>query len=221
MKNRLTAENIKAEVLKILADYNLTLEQVFTCTVDNGANMLKAIDLFEEDLETFDNIDQLEIELNEEEEGDIIYIDAVDCNTVSCMRCAAHTLQLAANELLKNRVFARMIRIIRDICKLCRNTQYRYFFNQEQIPYPKLDVKTRWGTTYIMMKSLQNNETFWKRLGDIHEDLKLSDNDWIFLNKYVEAFEPVYKTTLKLQEENLLIGLHFLYSVSYYNRERF
>lgn len=205
MKERQTSENIKSEVKNILSKFDTTLDQVFAVTVVNGSNMIKSVTLIEDEINEVQISDTTDFEdsLLEDENNEEMVYDAVDCNNLPCMRCAAHTLQLAVNEILKNDVFKRIIKSLREIAKKCRNVKYEYLFKQSNVPYPRLDVETRWGSTYIMLQGLYDNESFFKSLGSTYNELDISFDHWIFLKKYVQALKPIYITTLKFQEEQM------------------
>lgn len=69
--------------------------------------------------------------------------------------CAAHTLQLAIGYAInsttnKNR---NVIRLSRSVTKLLRNHTTKHALNEAGINYkvPRIDVATRWGSTYLMV----------------------------------------------------------------------
>lgn len=45
IEKRQTAENLKEEILSTLLSYGIALWQIYSITVDNGANMLKTVRL--------------------------------------------------------------------------------------------------------------------------------------------------------------------------------
>ncbi|XP_075157603.1 uncharacterized protein LOC142230866 [Haematobia irritans] len=112
LKERHTGEYIKSVTVDILKEYNIKPEQIYSVTTDNGANMIKAVELLEERKEKLvdgccepDN-DTLEIE-DEGQENDSddwsqenaedSNLDLTECGISGSkiVRCAAHTLQLA------------------------------------------------------------------------------------------------------------------------------
>lgn len=57
---------MKDTILNILKKFKIDINQVYTITSDNGANMLKAIDLFENECETqISKNNDLELEVDE------------------------------------------------------------------------------------------------------------------------------------------------------------
>lgn len=92
LKKRHTAEYLKTEVENILQSYGCKLVNVFCCTTDNGANMVKCINLLEENQENemdvgLDNDDEID-------ENNIEKIKKVLQPTLRCVRCASHTLYI-------------------------------------------------------------------------------------------------------------------------------
>ena len=55
LTERHTAEYLKIIIEEVLAEYDIPLENVYTCTVDNGSNMVKLIELLRNDQDDGDN----------------------------------------------------------------------------------------------------------------------------------------------------------------------
>lgn len=55
--DRYTGEYLRDTIVNILHKYNINVDQVYTCTTDNGRNMLKCISLINEYVDEQDNID--------------------------------------------------------------------------------------------------------------------------------------------------------------------
>ncbi|CAI6355020.1 unnamed protein product [Macrosiphum euphorbiae] len=51
LEERHTSDYLKSVVLKVLNRYDIRPDQVYSCTVDNGANMVKMVGLIAEDNE--------------------------------------------------------------------------------------------------------------------------------------------------------------------------
>lgn len=54
------AENLKSTVLSILSDYDISIEKVYTCTSDNGRNIIKMSSLLQEEQEKMFSSDENE-----------------------------------------------------------------------------------------------------------------------------------------------------------------
>lgn len=89
LNKRHTAQYLKDEVMKCLAEYNIDISQIYSNTTDNGANVVKVSKLLQElqdeNLSTADNVNSTYYSF----EYKISYVFSV-------VRCAAHTIQQAA-----------------------------------------------------------------------------------------------------------------------------
>ena len=110
-----------SEMIKETLDlYEVFVNNVFTSTIDNGANMLKMTGLLQdeqeqsEDESSDDENNEIIIKDNDDESGvdsdsDVSMEEVVEgnefhpivCGILQCVRCAAHTLQLAVLDTLK------------------------------------------------------------------------------------------------------------------------
>ena len=120
LNDRHTAEILKTEILHLLQQYNIDVNQIYNVTTDNGSNLIKAVDLLREDCSS----DILQENENENETF-TQSLDAIHFDCFGTVRCAAHTLQLAVNEVLrKDDVVQNVIKNARDICKILRTPTY-------------------------------------------------------------------------------------------------
>lgn len=85
----------------MLGHFNISLHQIYSVTTDNGRNMVKAVGLL-----STSNIGEEE---EDEEEGESdVSIPKTNCAAffngmgVVSFKCAAHTLQLAVKDFLKD-----------------------------------------------------------------------------------------------------------------------
>lgn len=69
---------------------------------------------------------------------------------------------------------------------------------------PPLDVSTRWNSTYRMLQKLLEIKSFLMEQ-QIFEDTV----DWQWIEEYVETLKPIWIATLKMQEEQLVLGDFF------------
>ncbi|CAK9294251.1 unnamed protein product [Gordionus sp. m RMFG-2023] len=123
IKESSTSENIKRMIIETLNKFHIPLRNVYTITTDNGANLVKSIKLLNEcSLDEMDDIDINNDDNNFEDisEFDIPEIIKDFSTKIYCIRCAAHTLQLAINDSLKNNIFKTIIDKARDVAKYLR-----------------------------------------------------------------------------------------------------
>ena len=57
-----------------------------------------------------------------------------------------------------------------------------------------------------MIKSLIELKAFLKEVPFVNENLVWSEEKWKFAKLLLRTLEPVYATTIKLQEKNLTVG---------------
>lgn len=74
---------------------------------------------------------------------------------INGIRCAVHTLQLAIRDALKATGLEDLISKCRKICKLLKKGSVKRLLTQNNIfiSIPKLDCKTRWNSTYRMVRT--------------------------------------------------------------------
>lgn len=115
LKKKHTAEYLKEEIEKILKDYQISKNQIYAVTTDNGRNMIKAVELLGSESEEF-----LE-DMDDEAFDEIIY--NINFENILSIKCAAHTLQLAVKDFLKD--FSDEIEKARKIVKTLRCPSFR------------------------------------------------------------------------------------------------
>lgn len=120
-----TAENLKIEVFNVLKEFNVNLSQILCITTDNGANMVKAVKLLKESLELETEPEKENENLSEELQSHAEDIQ-VNLFVTSC-RCATHTLQLCAIDVIKHH--KENLQAIRDIVKKFKKNPYRNTFS--------------------------------------------------------------------------------------------
>ncbi|XP_034476696.1 uncharacterized protein LOC117783377 [Drosophila innubila] len=190
-----TSQNLCNEIKTILADFSITKEQIYTITTDNGRNMVKAVELLsscEADGDDEDDLDDEELLKN------------LKIHSISSIKCAAHTLQLAVKDFLQRLESFDFFEKARRIVKLLRTPAYRYLLTEESLPQPVLDVATRWNSTYTMLSKLQQFEEFCERR--LKSSMKLTSSEWGDLKRLVNTLEPAYFATEKLQSTQLFMG---------------
>ncbi|XP_058464113.1 uncharacterized protein LOC131438255 isoform X2 [Malaya genurostris] len=204
-----TGKYLRSQILEILKDYNIGIENVFSITCDNGANMLSTV----KDLQkTFPNNLIMESEnadgLEEDQEESNILSNILNAfkNSVNLITCAVHTMQLSVTDVTKSK--DTEIREITKVAKACRKMSYKNDFGNGSHVLPPLYAKTRWGGAFLMIQHFSKNFSFYVEMGKKHSELDLSKN-WQFIHDFTEAFEPVFSATTKIQEKH--VGLSDFY----------
>ncbi|XP_055623388.1 uncharacterized protein LOC129766817 [Toxorhynchites rutilus septentrionalis] len=190
--------------MNTLTSYGMTLDQVFSMVVDNGANMLAAVRKLKEELvmlslredddseENFESNDTLTASLCE-----------VFRERLNLIRCAAHTLQLAVLDVVNKSNDS--IKEITEIAKKCNNVKYTTNFGHHNATYPPTWCQTRWGGIYVMISSFLKQKQFFEQLAEQFAELDLSSH-WEFIESYAEAFKPVYICSKNLQGSHVSLS---------------
>ena len=211
MLTRHTGKNIRHEIIEILDMYEIKVENIITLTTDTGSNMLKAAELIQESQE---DVAQELIDEVPETEYELATLDF----KLQSIRCAAHTLQLAVDDAVKETDGLReLLDVVRKMARHLRTPCLVRLLKKESLPTPVLDVTTRWSSIYDMLVSVHRLKNF------IHdEDIErsqggkdgnstpkenaLSEEQWDSLEETIEALEPAKIATKRLQEEQLLLS---------------
>lgn len=186
---RHTAQFLKEEIIKCLQEFKIDITQLYSNTTDNGANVIKVSKILQEVQE--ENINSAE---DTDRDEDIqLQIAAV----FSVVRCAAHTLQLAACDVIKT--IESEVNECRKIVKKLRTSVRAMDIN---INMPTLDNMTRWNSTFFMINSILSQKECIENL----DDAISIDIDWNFMENFISAFKPLADCTLKLQCEQYILG---------------
>lgn len=203
MNTKATANEISQLMISKLKQFNISEDRIYSITTDNGANVIKVADSFEEDYET---LIQENVLYKDESEVDFLK-NLKSPNGILSFRCAMHTLQLAINDFMKKiSLEAESLIKMRNIVNKCHTTNNRLIFKRSGKPLPKIDCATRWGSTYLMIKSLIETKDFLEQVPFINGNLVLSEEEWDFAKLLLRTLEPVYAATVKLQQKNLTAG---------------
>lgn len=111
-----------------------------------------------------DSDEELDSILNDEEDYETLIEHlkndyATHTITVNGIKCAAHTLQLAVRDAMMDKQLniGLVIDLCREVCKSLRKQSYLYLLEENNISVksPRLDCKTRWSSTYNMVRKHQ------------------------------------------------------------------
>lgn len=200
------ALHLKQIVESAISDYGIAKKQVLACVVDNASNLTKTIDLLNDDENSeATEEDKDENENNEEEEDNP---ESFIPTEVHHMRCAEHTLQLAIRDGLKNPAVSSFLTKIRAVTQHLRAPHTDSILKRRAGKGVVIDVVTRWGSTFLMLKRLLELKVFIQDLGS--REVHLTDQEWAKLEDMVHLLEIPYKATIGLQKEKLTPGECFL-----------
>lgn len=217
--DRHTAEYLKSEVLEVLSIYGIKVGQVYSITTDNGANMIKAVELLKEcSAEESECSDSENEDLDKSVESAEVLHDTVfgcfegtitlddDGPLLQGMRCAAHTLQLAVHDALKERILADFIKKSRTLCKKLRSQTVMSLIRKLNMKKPIIDCSTRWMSTVQMLRRLLELREFCGDLFSSNEELHFTEEDWQNAEQIVLSLSAAEEATKVLQREQLTMG---------------
>lgn len=195
---RQTSNHLRDKIMEVLSDYQITPNQIYTITTDNGANMVKAATLLSEsEPETLENVD----------DGDSVNlmsrVEEAVAGVCTPVRCAAHTFQLAIRDVLVITDFAPMIVKIRKTVKVLKSIKFKPFFTRTKLTKPVLDCETRWGSTYLMIEYFDSKK---EELAELHDEMQFGLLEWKFIEFFIASFKPLFILTKRLQSESLTMG---------------
>lgn len=168
VKQSQTAKFLRDKVLEVLQSYGLDINQAFSATTDNGANMIAAVKemqkLAAESAVPLESL--MDDEGAEGAESEIISNLSNEFESaLSLVRCSVHTLQLAIMDVVSKN--DPNIRKITEVVKSTRKTKYALFFEHNKASKAPLWNITRWNGRYKMAKQ----EAFYRLLGQEFPEL--------------------------------------------------
>jgi hypothetical protein len=126
---------------------------------------------------------------------------------VDILRCFEHSLQLGPADLIKKHsIIKRLVSIGKKASKKLRNQVFTRLLKSKNLKKPILSNKTRWGSSYLMLKRLISLRSFCDEHIKLAKELKISVIDWRKLEKLQEVLEPVYESTIYYQKAQLTLS---------------
>jgi hypothetical protein len=174
-----TGQQIQEATLKVFQDFSI-VTKALSITIDNGANQVAAMRLLSSTLSN-------EFQVN-----------------FNVIRCGAHTIALVVNSGLKK--FQKTIDKVRAFVVEIRRSpkkeeELSSMAQRFQVKYKKLirDVKTRWNSTYSMLKSFLENKVIITSAISLNNDnfanLNLNDVEWKEISLFCDYLEPFFEFT--------------------------
>lgn len=197
-----TSQYIKQVLQRVLDDYAININQIYTVTTDNGRNMIKATELLKNEIPADEQfIEKIIGDLDTEMTSFLDHEHGI----VNTIRCASHTLQLVVHDVVSKQNCTENINRCRKYVIALRTPKLKALLRLANLPVPKLDVTTRWNSTYDMLCSFLALKDFCVQHSD-NPQLDVPEDLWTFCNNFIAAFEPVKKASILLQESLLIIG---------------
>lgn len=177
-----TGVYIKQKIDELCVKFGIKTWQIYTVTVDNGRNVVKAVELISEN-----EIGDFRTNINMTEDTDSIFDDfypehyentikeyqrELFYNKIDCVRCGAHTINLVVNDVtIRNSEVEEKLREIIKIVKAYRKADYREYLLHSKIKLPPIPNVTRWNNYYTMCDILIKHREFYSILGTNNVEL--------------------------------------------------
>lgn len=220
-------------LIEVLADYGVDKRQIYTITSDNGANLVKMVDIlsneiiFDEDNENDqyffnENSENLIIEdderkiaklntqyvnKNEDKETEAIF-ESTETGVFN-IRCGAHTLQLAINDTFKLPELDSLLSRVRYVAKKLRNKNIYNLLSSMGFLSAKIDSLTRWNSGYMMVSRIYELRKFITDMEKTIPSISISDEEWVKIEVFLKVFEAAKSATIKMEKSDLIIGDFF------------
>lgn len=243
LESRHTSSYLELMINALLKLYDIDKRNIYSYTSDNGKNMISLGNLIKttqhflllnDELRHLQN--NYSDEDNEDEDNDYDNNEnnastSEHENIKKCLnevftifvviRCAAHTLQLAVLDTIKQLDCHSMIDDIRNVVKIIKLDRIKEARKSLGIKTPKLDVVTRWNSMYQMLKTLQNQKELLIKLFQTSakefERHIFDVKHWNLIDKFVEAFAAPYECTKLLQFKQMCIGMTLIFHFKFKN----
>ncbi|CAI6354380.1 unnamed protein product [Macrosiphum euphorbiae] len=119
--------------------------------------------------------------------------------------CAAHTLQLAIEDALKENNMGSLLKKCRSIVTHYNHSNKSWGRLQQiqirlNLPNHKLIqmVETRWNSVYLMLERIiEQKEAI---VFDLVKDIDVTVGEWELINGYVEILKPVLEATKEFSQ---------------------
>lgn len=208
------ATNLKGEVLETAGDFGIHKDNIYTVTSDNGGNMVLATRLIGDEQEKGHDEDDDEEIPEDDPNAEALDDEQVwaqteaSCTALAggdhrcqCVRCAAHTLQLAIEHALKaDEEAVRTLAKTRVLSLKMRTVTARRQLANAKLPVPTHDNATRWSTKDEMLISVRKLKEFVQH-EFVCEGGAAVNMDWDAVDHLIETLAPVKEATTKLQAE--------------------
>lgn len=205
LKDEHTGVYIKSIVQNILQRYNIDLQQIYSITTDNEANMIQFVEALETDVK------EEYIATRDHFEENVFGSEDVLPPKLNGIICAAHTLQLVIRDSVKSAELNEFVSECRELVKKLRVPSVTSMLKDNKIKKPELDCPTRWNSTYNMLETLLKCKDIicYLSLAENNVDLYFPESNWDKVKLIVETLQPLTEATLKLQSEQLTLSDFF------------
>ncbi|XP_060880137.1 uncharacterized protein LOC132952033 isoform X3 [Metopolophium dirhodum] len=226
------AELLKSVIIKVLDQYNIMHDQIYSCTVDSGSNMVKVVKPSSDNQGNNDNSDS-DAEITNEELSDTnedngrdiliehenkndtlqdriaISFQSPEKGLTHSFKCSAHTIQLCVYDGLNNTNHKDILNKARKIVRELRTPTMANALKNSGLKKSILDCKTKWNSLYDMLQGLLEHKDFCLMKSIDNRSLELSITNWGLIESLVVALKSVKTGSISLQRADLTVGDFF------------
>lgn len=217
IETRHTADNLFLKIRKLLGEFNIDILSVICFTSDNGKNIVA----------TGKNLQRLQRQkYREARNSDIkpkLQKILSEPHMASIFRCIEHTVQLGIQDAY-NVIFGtnNFLTRIRSVVKSLKSSELLEQVLRLKLKVPKIDCVTRWHSLYKMMKELKDQKDVINHLStcvlvNTASKIRVSQEEWEVIDKYLQAFLPVYNFAISVESNFISCGdlfIQFLITIS-------
>lgn len=133
-------------------------------------------------------------------------LEKSEFHLVNCIRCAAHTLQLVAFDVIKDATMKSNLAVCHKLAVSLRKPTNLSKLKDLRLKLPILDVVTRWNSSYNMIARLVELKDYCYDNSANDIDLDVGNGIWAFMSEFLILFKPIKTATLQLQESQMGFG---------------
>lgn len=214
-RSKHTAKELREIMDTVLSDYEIPLSHILCCVTDNASNMVKLVSSMSRDLESATQDQEEQDSSDEDEESHNIDEGTIDLSpaisaSIEHMRCAAHTLQLAVYDGIKNSRAEAVIGRARNVVKEARTPKLGELIKKRTKKVAVLDMDTRWGSIYLMLDRLIELRTTIEEMADCgNQKLSMDPAHWQQTTELRDLLLKAYEATIRLQYSDCSPGYFY------------
>ena len=196
-RSRHTAFELRLILNSVLTDYEISKKNILVAVTDNASNMVKLMADMNKEIEEAqaavaedgDLSDSDSDEQDSDHEDDEDLPPVISSIGIAHQRCGAHTLQLCIKDGINESRAFNLIASARQVVVAGRTPTVMEFIRQETGKILLLDVPTRWGSTYIMLRRLLELKEVVQRCANMgNNNMKLVEAQW----KMIKAWRYIF-----------------------------
>lgn len=159
-----TGKHLAELVVNILAEFGISMDQLFSVTTDNAGYMLLSSEILDKyATNNADNENEELLELSEDQfeedfyrqmlkEAEEEFLTYAQPDHVKSIPCGVHRFKLVVNDFFsKCQPSDKLVAKVRLIAKKLRTPNIYNVLREKKLKYPLIDNKTQWNGKYTMV----------------------------------------------------------------------